>query len=165
MARPITQRVEYAADADRVHDVLVDRDYLAARLAELGGRDAALVTHDLDGTRATIGLRQGVPVEFLPAMVRRFTGDDLVLDRVERWRPRDAGGWAADIEVTVRGLPGTVTGGQELTGSGAGSVLDLRGSASIPMPLIGGRVEASVVEGVGVLLGFEADFTRRWLAR
>lgn len=167
MPRPIEQRAEFDADADTVRGVLLDADYLAARLAELGGKDAALVTHDVDGARATIVLRQGVPVEFLPSVVRRFTGEDLVLDRTERWRPREAGGWVADLEVAVRGLPGSITGVQELTDAGTdgASALATRGSTSVPVPMVGGRIEATVAEQVTVLLGFEAEFTRRWLAR
>src|SRR3712207_4516534 len=91
--------------ADTVRAVLVDPEYLRARLAELGGKDAELVTHDVTDDGAHLVLRQGVPVEFLPSVVRRFTGDDLVLDRSERWR-----GNHADVEVTVRGLPGSITG-------------------------------------------------------
>ena len=164
MPRPIEHRATFDAPADAVHDALVDHDYLAARLKELGGKDSALITHDVDGDTATIGLRQGVPVEFLPSVVRRFTGDDLVLDRTERWRRRDAGGWMADVEVTVRGLPGSIAGTEEITDSGAGSELVLHGTATVPVPMVGGRIEGSVAGQVAELLGFESEFTRRWLA-
>ena len=165
MPQPIEHRAHFDAPADEVHGVLLDADHLAARLKEMGGKDAALVEHDVDGSPARIALRQGIPVEFLPSVVRRFTGEDLVLDRVERWRPRDAGGWTADVEVTVRGLPGSISGTQELTDTDTGgSELVLRGTTRVPVPMVGGRIEAVVAEQVGVLLGHETRFTQRWLA-
>ena len=167
MPRPIEQRAHFESAADEVYAALVDPEHLAARLAELGGKDAAVTAHepaDDGGTRLV--LRQGVPVEFLPSVVRRFTGEDLVLDRVERWRRRDGGGWTADLEVTVRGLPGSITGTEELTDAvGGGSDLVVRARTSVPVPLVGGKIEGIVVEHVGNLMGWEADFTRRWLAR
>ncbi len=165
MPRPIEHRAQFDAPAEDVYRVLVDAEHLAARLKEMGGVDAALVEHAVDGPRARIALRQGVGVEFLPSVVRRFTGEDLVLDRVEQWHPRDAGGWSVAVEVTVRGLPGSISGSQELTDTGPGrSALVLRGTTRVPVPMVGSRIESVVAEQVDVLLGSETQFTRRWLA-
>lgn len=163
MPRPIEHRAPFDADADTVHAALVDRDYLEARLAEGGGKDAALLSHEVEGDRARLVFRQGVPVEFLPSVVRRFTGDDLVLDRSERWAPRPDGGWRADVEVTVRGLPGSITGTQEVTDGGTGSVLVLTGQTAVPVPLVGATIEATVAEQVTALLRWESEFLRRHL--
>lgn len=163
MPRPIEHRARFGADADTAHATLVDADFLRARLDELGGKDAALVTHEVDGDHARIALRQGVPVEFLPSAVRRFTGDDLVLDRSERWEPRPGGGWRAAVDVTVRGLPGSISGTQELVDTDGGSELALSGTTTVPVPLVGGKIEATVAEQVTELLGFESEFARRRL--
>lgn len=163
MPRPIEHQARFDAATDAVHDTLLDAKYLDARLAELGGRDAALLTHEVDGARARIVLRQGVPVEFLPSVVRRFTGDDLVLDRTERWGPRDGGGWRADVEVTVRGLPGSISGTLELTDTALGSELVLRGQTAVSVPMVGGRIEEIVAEQVTELMRHESRFTQRWL--
>jgi hypothetical protein len=163
MPRPIQHRARFGADADTVHATLVDADYLHARLSELGGKDSSLQAHEVDGDTARVALRQGVPVEFLPSVIRRFTGDDLVLDRAENWGPRPGGGWRADVEVTVRGLPGSIVGTQEVTDTAQGSELVLSGTTTVPVPMVGGRIEGTVAEQVTELLGFESEFTRRWL--
>lgn len=160
VARPIEHSASFPVSADDLYRTLVDDDYLAARLKELGGKDAAVVSREVDGGSATIVLRQGVAAEFLPSVVRRFTGDDLVLDRTERWRS----GSGADVEVAVRGLPGRITGSQEITGDGdAASTLALRGSVKVDVPMVSGKIEGIVAEQVGELLRWEADFTRRYL--
>ena len=106
----------------------------AASLEELGGNDPALLEHSVDDSGARLRLRHSVPVEFLPSAIRRFTGDDLVLDRTETWRPREAGGFEGSVEVQVRGLPGSISGTQSLVDDGDGSVTDVEGTVSVSVP-------------------------------
>ncbi|MDL5155272.1 DUF2505 domain-containing protein [Actinomycetospora termitidis] len=155
MARPIQHSAVFPHPVDTVVGALTDDAYLNARLAELGGKDAALVSHEGD----RIVLRQGVPVEFLPSVVRRFTGDDLILDRTETWN-----GPHADVAVDVRGLPGSITGTQQVVPDGEGSRLTVDASTTVPVPMVGGKIEGVVAEQVGELLRWEADFLTRWLA-
>jgi hypothetical protein len=163
--RRIAHRATWDASAQDVYTVLVDEDHLKARLAELGGNDPALLEHTVDASGARLRLRHSVPVEFLPSAIRRFTGDDLVLDRVETWRPRDGGGYDGTFEVTVRGLPGSLSGTQRLGDDGDGSVTEVDGEAAVSVPMVGGRIEGVVVEQVGALLDAEDEFTRRRLAQ
>ncbi|WP_285648937.1 DUF2505 domain-containing protein [Actinomycetospora sp. NBRC 106375] len=165
MPRRIAHHATWDAPADDVYAVLVDDDHLRARLKELGGNDPALLEHSVDGAGARLRLRHSVPVEFLPSVVRRFTGDDLVLDRVETWTPRDGGGYDGTFEVTVRGLPGTLTGTQRLADDGDGSVTEIDGQAAVNVPMVGSKIEGVVVEQVGNLLDAEDEFTRRRLGQ
>jgi hypothetical protein len=162
----ITHRATWDVPAQDVYAELVDADHLRARLQELGGNDPALVEHAVDDSGARLRLRQAVPAEFLPSVIRRFTGGDLVLDRVETWRPRDGGGYEGTVEVTVRGLPGSLSGTQRLTDTdGGGSVTEVDGEAAVNVPMVGRRVEGVVVDQVGQLLDAEDEFTRRRLAQ
>lgn len=164
MPRPISHHAAWDEPAATAYAVLVDADHLNARLKELGGNDPALLEHSVDDSGARLRLRHSVPVEFLPSAIRRFTGDDLVLDRTETWRPRDAGGYEGSVEVQVRGLPGSISGTQSLVDDGDGSVTDVEGTVSVSVPMVGSRIEGVVVEQVGQLLDAEDAFTRRWLA-
>jgi Protein of unknown function (DUF2505) len=159
----IAHRTTWDLPAEEVYAELVDGDHLRARLKELGGKDPALVEHSVDASGARLELRHSVPVEFLPSAVRRFTGDDLVLDRVETWRVRQDGGYDGTFEVTVRGLPGRMTGTQTLTDSGGGAVTEIAGEATVSVPVVGGRIEKVVVEQVNALLDAEDAFTHRRL--
>ncbi|TDQ46744.1 uncharacterized protein DUF2505 [Actinomycetospora succinea] len=165
MPRRITHRATWDAPAETVYAELVDADHLRERLAELGGNDPALLEHAVDDSGARLRLRHSVPVEFLPSVVRRFTGDDLVLDRHETWTPRAGGGYDGTFEVTVRGLPGTMSGTQRLSDNGGGAVSEVDGQATVSVPMVGGKIEGVVVEQVGNLLDAEDAFTRRRLAR
>jgi hypothetical protein len=166
VATRIAHRADWDAPAEDVYALLVDADHLDRRLKELGGNDPALLEHAVDASGARLRFRHSVPVEFLPSVIRRFTGDDLVLDRHETWRPRDdGGGYDGTFEVTVRGLPGRLAGTQTLTDSGGGSVTQVEGEASVNVPMVGGRIEGVVNDQVGALLDAEDEFTRRRLAQ
>ncbi len=165
MPPTIEHRVEWDAPAATVHGVLVDADYLAARLTKLGGRDAALLERAVDERFARLRLRHSVPVDLLPSFLRSLVGGDLVLDRVETWTRVPGRGWDGTVEVTVRGLPGSLAGTQSLADTGPGrSASHLSASAHVPLPLLGGRIGNVVREHVTGLLAAEDEFTRAWLA-
>ena len=165
MAQTISHRAGWDADAESVYRVLVDADHLEARLKELGGKDPALLERTVDDSGARLKLRHSVAVEFLPSVMRRFTGGDLVLDRVETWTPEEGGGYRGTFEVTVRGLPGKLTGTQALHDVEGGSQSSVDGKAEVPVPLVAGRIESIVNEQVTALLEGEDEFTRRWMAK
>jgi hypothetical protein len=164
VAQTISHRAGWDADADSVYRVLVDADHLEARLRELGGKDPALVERKVDDSGARLKLRHSVAVEFLPSVIRKFTGGDLILDRVETWTPDSGGGYRGTFEVTVRGLPGKLTGTQALRDVEGGSQSSIDGKAEVPVPFVAGKIETVVNEQVGGLLESETEFTRRWIA-
>lgn len=164
VAQTISHRATWDADAQTVYRTLVDADYLDARIEELGGKDPALVERVADDDGARLSLRHSIAVEFLPSVIQRFTGGDLVLDRVETWTREGSGSYRGTFEVTVRGLPGKLTGKQGLQDRDTGSESRIEGSAEVPVPFVAGRIESVVNEQVSGLLDNEDAFTRRWLA-
>ena len=165
MAATIEHRAEWDAPAATVYATLTAADYLSARLTELGGRDAAIVERTVDEHGARLRLRHSVAVDLLPAIVRSVIGGDVLLDRVETWSRRPEGGWDGTVEVTMRGLGGSLSGTQSLADTGQGSSATLiSGAAHVPLPLLGGRIENVARERVLSLLESEDEFTRRWLA-
>jgi hypothetical protein len=164
MARRIDHRTRSRWNAKTVYTTLVDAAYLNARLAVLGGRTAQLVEHDVRPDGATIKLRHGVAAENLPPAVRMLLGGDLMIDRTETWRVDPAGGYTGNVSVTIPAMPGELGGTQRLADTGSeGSELVLNGSVSIPIPLVGGRIEETVAGQIASLLDSEHDFTEGWL--
>jgi hypothetical protein len=164
MARRIDHRTRSRWNAKTVYTTLVDPAYLNERLKVLGGKTAQLADHRVepDGG-ATIKLRHGVAAESLPPAVRMILGGDLMIDRAETWRPDGSGGYAGTVSVTIASMPGELGGTQRLTDSGTGSELVLDGSVSIPIPLVGGRIEETVVGQIASLLDSEHAFTEKWI--
>lgn len=164
MARRIEHRAGFAHPADAVYSSMVDAGYLRARLAEIGGKDAALLEHDTSGGSVRYHLRHGLEARHLPSVVRGALGGDLSIDRVEQWQGPADGGYAGSATVTVPGTPAQLTGELRLAGVDGGCELRMDGAVSVSIPLVGGKIEETIVRYVRELLDNEHAFTERWLA-
>jgi hypothetical protein len=159
MSRRIEHRARYSQPVNVVYPVLVDPEYLRARLKEIGGREAALLEHEAADGSAKYHIRHSLDARHLPSAVRAALGGDLTIDRVEQWR-----GHTGTAQVTVPKTPAKLTADLALTDSGDGSELTMQGTVTVSIPLVGGKIEETIVRYVCELLDSERDFTERWLA-
>lgn len=150
-----------------MYGTLVDRSYLDARLARMGGKNASVVEHTSDADAARYVLHQGVGEEQLPGSVRTILPGDLVIERTETWQRAAAGRYRGAVTATVRGAPGQITGELSLVDldDGGASEFGLDGAAKVDVPLLGGAIEAMVAEQITKLIDGEARFTEDWLTR
>ncbi len=158
MPRPIHYRARSAHRAADVYAAMVSRDVLEARLAALGGKDAALLEHSADADEAHYRLRHGLAADQLPPVARALLPNNLVIERSESWRRDGEGLYSGEVRVTMPGNPGQVNGGMTLAESGGGSELVIEGRVEISVPLIGGKIEEIVAAQVCQLLSVETDF-------
>lgn len=149
---------EFPAAPDKVYGLFTDRDFLQERLTATGGLDPAVDRLDVADGTATVVTRQSIPASALPSMVASMLPGDPVTERTENWRA-DGDGYAADFTVVIKGAPATLKGTMTLLAASAGSTLVVAGSASVPIPLFGGKVEQIVVEQVTALLEREDAYT------
>src|SRR4051812_21670468 len=99
MARSIDYRSPLAFPADKVFATMTDREYLQARLRELGGPGSDLVEYDADGENARYRLRQGLSERDLPPIVGKMVGGDLHIERTETLRRSGPGSYDGDVDV------------------------------------------------------------------
>jgi hypothetical protein len=178
MPRPIRYRSRSENPAQRVFETLTLREYLEARLVELGGKGAALLKLDTHAPRAgepveraEYTVRQGVGREHLAPVIQKVLSGDLVIERTERWRRTAPGSYDGTFAATVVGAPGRITGTLRLAdladigGGRPGSELALDGYAQVSIPLVGGKIEAVIAEQVQQLVARETRFALDWLAR
>ncbi|HEY8371838.1 MAG TPA: DUF2505 domain-containing protein [Pseudonocardiaceae bacterium] len=166
MATDIRATHEYPHPATEVASALVDRAYLEARLAELGGLDAALVTHEItaDGNGRVV-LRQGIPSDRLPSFVRTLVPGHLVIEREETWQ-RDGETARGAVHATVPGAPATIGGTMEIAPAGPDACRsEVRLRVEVSIPFIGGKVEKVIIDQLRRLLTAENEFTTDWLAQ
>jgi hypothetical protein len=67
------------------------------------------------------------------------------------------------VHAVVDGAPGTITGAMRLEPEPAGCVLDAQLTAEVGLPLIGGKVENMITDGIATLMETEYRFTLEWL--
>ncbi len=152
-------RATLAAGPATVYSTLVDEAFLTARLRDIGGKGAALLDHRTSDDGPTIRLRQGVDAQRLPSAVRSILSGDLVVEREERWRGREADGRA-----TINGVPAEIRYRTRVAANGDGTDLVVDAEVKVGIPLIGGKIEKVVAEQVTKLLAAEAEYAEKWLA-
>ncbi len=163
MASSLEHRSTFPAPVTVVYSTLVDEAFLTERLRSIGGKNAALLDHSLDGTRAAFRMRQGVDAARLPGAVRSILSGDLVVEREERWEQAGTD-YAGTSRVTISGVPGDIRGRSRIGDVPAGAVLVVTAQVKVSIPLIGGKLEKVVAEQVGKLLAAEAEYAEKWLA-
>lgn len=170
MPTPMSVVQEFPAPPPAVYALLIDREFLAGRLADCGGVNPEIVTLDVAGENgaqtATVVTRQAIPSDVLPAMVASLMAGNPVTERTENWR-QDGDGYLADFSVNVKGAPASLKGTMTLAPAGDGgaaSTLTVQGNAAVPIPMFGGKIEEVIASQIGELLQMEGDYTRSRLA-
>lgn len=164
MSRPISYHRRYPWPAEKVYAATVDPAQLTARLAELGGRQAALLEHEHTEGGARFRLQHGLASADLPAIARMVLPDDVVIERTESWRLDGPGRYSGDVRVGIAVLPAEIAGRMTLADAGSGdSELRIDGQVSVRLPLVGGKIEEVVATQVTELLAAETAFTEHWL--
>ncbi|SHL18791.1 Protein of unknown function [Pseudonocardia thermophila] len=164
MPTQIDYRYTSAFPADALYGALVDEEFLRARLGELGGREAAIVSHRSDPNGARFTLRHELEIDGLPSSIRSFLPGQLTLERTEVWVVGpDARTGTVDVKVIGAPVPAKAGGRLAVADAGGGSEYRVVADVSVSLPLFGGKVEEFVAGKVRELLALESQFTDRWL--
>lgn len=115
------------------------------------------------GDTALVRLRYRLSVE-LPSQAARFIDpDDVAWVEETTWR-------LTERRASVRFLPEQAAGllrasaDVTLAAAGAETTREIRGDLKVRIPLVGGRVEHAIVDGIGTTLEEEADAVANRLA-
>jgi hypothetical protein len=163
MSRQFDYRATPPHPAAAMFAAMVDADCLRARLAQLGGREAALLEHEADADHARFRVQHGLEPDDMPSAVRSFLPSDFKIIRLETWRRGGDGLYTGMADVDVPGTPADATGQMGLRDAGGGSELRIRTDVTVSVPLLGGRIEESVGQQILKLLDAETRFTLDWM--
>lgn len=156
MSRRAVKELAYDASAEQVHAMLHDpafRQEVLTRQKVLRG-DATV-----DGE--VVRVERAYSSSSLPSFATKFVGSELEIIQVETWTSTDH----ADLEITIPGKPGEISGTIELVESGGSTTQRVSFDIHVRIPLIGGKVE-SLVESM-LLKAFDMEHAvgQEWLAR
>ncbi|QBJ97573.1 DUF2505 domain-containing protein [Rhodococcus sp. ABRD24] len=165
------KRFEFSAEFDhpveRVHAVLIDEDYWRSRIVE-GSRGTVRVESvaDDDGLPlVTVTMTETVDPDRLPAVVARTVRGDLRMERIDTWRTVRDGSASGRLSGSSTGIPVTIDGEYRLRPGGSGSVLDIRGTVRVRIPLLGSQIELMVRKMVEQMVARDRDEAQRRLDR
>jgi hypothetical protein len=160
---PLKVTQQYDAPAADVFALFKDRDFVQGRLDHSGALDPQVMAVDNTEDGVTIVTRQSIPASVLPSMVASMIQGDPATERTETWQV-DGDGYTADFMLTVKGAPATIKGTMSLTNAGAGSTLAVAGTAAVPIPLFGSKIEGVITKQISDLLAMEETYTQARLA-
>ncbi|MET7991262.1 DUF2505 domain-containing protein [Amycolatopsis sp. NPDC005232] len=167
MGSRIEHRAEFSAGLAAVLAAVSGEDALRARLKELGGDNAALLSHsvtkDTSGDVVRYELQHGIAAQRLPQAVQALHRGDIIVHRKQVWQ-RSGDAYAGKVDVSVSGVPGEIGAQTFLTPRGERVEFRTSGEVTVRIPLFGGKIEEFVAQQVTNLLAHEADFTTSWLA-
>lgn len=161
MADHVELRHTYAQPPERVQEVLTDPEYLRAKLREIDGSGAELMSRERDNATGavTVVQRQTIPSSALPAFAQSLVPGDVVIERTESWNGTIGG----TVQAVIKGTPARINGSMTLTPQDGGATFMLRIETNVPIPLFGAAVEKLINENITQLTDREYEFTASWL--
>lgn len=151
--------LSYDAAPDEVHAMLTDpafRESVCAR----GGALEHRVEVTPAGAGPTVVVDQTLPARNIPSFAQKIVGERIQIVQREDW----ADAHAADLDVSMPGKPGQVTGRIELAAEAAGTRETVSGEVKVSLPLVGGKLEKLIADMLGAALRNEHRVGRAWLA-
>jgi hypothetical protein len=160
MSRRVRHELTYDAPLADVAAMLADPafrkevcDYQRVLRSEVSVEDTT------GGTRVRIDQVQAA--DGIPSFAAKFVGDEIHIVQTETWHSPDRG----DIEVTIPGKPGEMTGTATLAESGGTTTETVELTVKVGIPLVGGKIEGLIGNLLVKALKAENVVGRKWLAQ
>ncbi|BBZ06162.1 hypothetical protein MDOR_03310 [Mycolicibacterium doricum] len=165
MPRSFDLAADYQGTVEEVHRALRDERYWLARLADSGADHATLDGLSVgDDGSVDVTTTQVLRADRLPGVVAQFHRGDLSIQREERWTGVQDGRATASVTGSIPGAPVSLTGTAVLSPSGTGgSRLELKVTVEVRVPLVGGKIENFIGNGLVDLIIAEQRFTTVWI--
>ncbi|AMM32174.1 proteinase inhibitor I25 cystatin [Sinomonas atrocyanea] len=163
MALSASQTLNFPVD--RVAAVFADEAFQRHVSELVGGRlESFAVDGDVAGAFTATVVRQ-LPTQRLPEIARKVVGEYVNVTQTEVWgAPEADGSRQADIKVKVAGAPVDVAAVQRLAADGGATRIELNGTVSSSVPLLGGKIASAAEPMVGKALNLQATQAEAWLA-
>jgi len=154
----------FDASPDEVYDMFGDEEFVQARLTQTGALTSTIkITAEGSGVR--IKTHRDLPPQ-VPDWARKFVGETIALDEVERWQAAAPDGSRdGTIFVEITGAPVQVDATSRLAaGPAGGTEYTVTGTITASVPLFGKKIQEAAAPAITAALDKEADVGRRWLA-
>lgn len=160
MGKSLHLERSYEASPEQVAAMLLDPEFRTAvcLAQEVSSHAVALET---EGEVTTLVIDQVQAVRGVPSIIAKIAGESTTLRQTETWTsPTEA-----EVEITIEGQPGEITGLNQLLADGAGTTQIIDWEVEVRIPLVGKKVADMVVGLMNDALDVEYEVGQEWLAR
>ncbi len=163
MATTVQYTQRFSAPPEMVWQMLTDPEYITTK----GMRSGSLEVNPEVAARSDDTLiisRRRLPAH-LPRILKRFVGEELVLNETQIWGEADEQGRrTGSFVIDFGGQPLAFRGNLELRAAGDGSELTTDGALKASVPMVGGKAEAVAKEWTLRYLAKEEKVATEWLS-
>ncbi|GAA5124236.1 DUF2505 domain-containing protein [Alloalcanivorax gelatiniphagus] len=155
MGKRVVKELTYDASLEEVAAMLTDpafRERVLERMRVLRGH---VTVED-----RVVTIEQVQSAASLPSFATKLVGAEIRIVQVEAWRTPEH----ADVEVTIPGKPGEMSGTATLVESGGRTTERVDLEVTVRLPLVGGKLEGLVADMLGRALDTEHRTGVEWLA-
>jgi hypothetical protein len=149
---------------ESVTAVFVNEDFLRHTSELVGGTlESFAVDGDPAGAFNTTTVRT-IPTTRMPELARKFVGESLKVTQLESWSaPAADGSRQSNISLKVAGAPLDVNAVQRLVAEGGSTRIELEGTVTSSVPLLGGKIADAAEPMVGKALNIQSTQAQAWL--
>ncbi len=162
MATTVTYTQSFPAPPQEVWMMLADPEYISTKGLRSGSLEVnpEVAPH---GEETLLVSRRRLPAK-IPAFMKRFVGEELVLNETQRWGPAGPDGSRdGTFVIDFGGQPMAFRGELSLRPSGDGAELTTDGALKASVPLVGRKAEAVAKDWTLRYLAKEEEVAAEWL--
>ena len=159
----IRQDHEYAHDLEAVYALFVDAGEVEAKHAALGARNISIEECELYEDGADVSFVRELPAE-VPGVLARFLQPWNTVNQAEQWRSSERGGYDAELDIDIAGVPVTIAGTLELEPVEGGCINHVRIDIDCGIPFVGKTLTEFVGKDCERLVAEEYDYICERLA-
>lgn len=144
-----------------VHQALTSKDQWLARFEKAQKVEGYEVTEHENGG-ITVDIEEEVGTSELPGFVKKVITGRLLVTRTDHWGPLDGETADGTLSGGASAVSAKIQGTTSLRPSGSGTVLTVKGSTTVKIPLIGGKIESLINDMIKDMVDQETGETVEW---
>lgn len=162
MAKKFNNVDSYAASPDQIWAMLSDQSYWEEKYGSTGANNLEWQTFNAGDDTLTISSVREVAAN-LPSAAKKVIGETAVITQTENWT-RAGDQLTCTISITTKGAPGGTEGTMSVKPSGDGSAWAADFEISVPIPLLGKKLEGVIHDETSNNFATEKTFNDKWLS-
>lgn len=163
MSRKFSFTVSYSVPVEELHRAITNDELWQSRFS--GAQTATLdLTHAAGPGTIRIHMTEKARPEKIPALVRKVLKNDLVVERTDDWGPLEGDVARGEFAGASQGITTAMSGTYEMRSTAEGSQIEVAGTVSVKVPLVGGAIEPLAEQLQHRVIESERKFIEKWLA-
>lgn len=151
---------ELPASAKATFEMLTHPDFLTEKIALAQSGKYSISG---DNPNLVVDITRTVTAD-LPDLVRKFVGENLVVQEIQNWKEVSTNNYLADFKLKISNAPVDISGQINLQET-QNTKVSITGKVKVNIPLFGATAEPKVVETIMRVLGDEAKLCKDWITK